>query len=98
MRLIQLHATKRGCRLFRNNTGVARTADGSTIRFGLCVGSSDLIGWTSTGRFLAVEVKTPTGRTSQEQDRFISAVRSMGGLAGVCRSVQDLDTLLGVAV
>ncbi len=33
-------------RIFRNNTGAVTTADGRFITFGLCKGSSDLIGWT----------------------------------------------------
>ena len=59
-------------RLFRNNVGVLRDAQGRPVRFGLHPGSGDLIGWRSVritpdmvGRLLAVlasvEVKTATG-------------------------------------
>ena len=34
-----------GIRVFRNNVGLARFPDGSTVRYGLCPGSADLIGW-----------------------------------------------------
>lgn len=76
-----------GCRMFRNSVGVAREGNRVT-RYGLCVGSSDLIGWYR-GRFVAIEVKSATGRTTIEQDRFLDAVWRDGGLAGVCRSVED---------
>lgn len=77
---------------------------GSRIQYGLCVGSSDLIGWRTVtitpemvgGKvavFLALEVKTPTGRASDEQTNFINTVRRAGGLAGVVRSA---DEALGV--
>jgi len=75
------------------------------IKFGLGVGSSDLIGWqpfTITqamvgkkfARFTAVEVKTETGRVTPEQQDFISAVNDAGGIAGVIRSEEDAKQLL----
>jgi hypothetical protein len=44
--------------------------------------------------FTAIEVKTPTGRVSEQQQRFISMVNGLGGIAGVARSVQDAADLL----
>ena len=75
------------------------------IQAGLCKGSSDLIGITpvtvtqdmvgqTLGVFTAQEIKTPTGRTTQEQDRFLAAVRAAGGIAGVVRSPADALGLL----
>jgi hypothetical protein len=64
-------------------------ADSSVIVFGLCKGSADIIGIAPGGRFLAVEVKTKTGRVSPDQARFIEHVKAKGGVAGVARSVQD---------
>jgi len=99
--------------MFRNNTGqgvlgqVVRQdggtfhiVNGRRVQFGLCVGSSDLIGWKSVtitpdmvGKklavFTALEVKTSTGRPTKEQVNFIQAVRSAGGFAGIVRSVDD---------
>ena len=75
-----------GCLVWRNNCGVLKDSTGRPIRYGLCVGSSDLIGVAPDGKFLAVEVKTATGRTSEAQDRFIAAVLRLGGRAGVARS------------
>lgn len=93
-RLIMLALSEAGCLIFRNNTGVLKNAAGIPIKFGLCVGSSDLIGLTPTGRFLAVEIKTPTGKATPEQLRFIEAVRSRGGIAGIARSPAEALALL----
>ncbi len=103
MRQIQVALSKDGHRVFRNNVAVGwvgqlvkRHQDGTAIlknarplHAGLCVGSSDLIGWTSRGVMLAIEVKTETGRATPEQLQFISAVRAAGGRAGIARSIQQ---------
>lgn len=93
-RLIMLALSEAGCVIWRNNVGVLKNAAGIPIKFGLCVGSSDLIGVSPDGRFLAVEVKTPTGRIRPEQKRFIEAVRRHGGIAGIARSPADAVALL----
>lgn len=90
MKEIQLQVAKLGHRCFRNNVGFAKTKNGCSIKFGLCVGSSDLIGWTSTGRFLAIEVKTNKGIPSTEQINFIEAVNRSGGIAFIARSTLDV--------
>ena len=72
-------------RLFRNNVGRLRVGD-RWIQYGLCPGSSDLIGWTvvnGVAVFTAVEIKTATGRVTPEQQRFLDAVVEAGGLATV---------------
>lgn len=84
-----LAVSRLGSRVFRNNVGVAKTDTGSVIRFGLAVGSSDLIGWTLTGKFLAIEVKRPGKNPTKEQQNFLDAVTKAGGVAGVARCVED---------
>ena len=67
------------------------------VRFGLCTGSSDLIGWvTQNGiaRFLALEVKTKNKKPTDEQLNFIEQVKTAGGIAGVVRGVEDVEKLL----
>lgn len=87
-------------RMFRNNVGML-----NGVQFGLCKGSSDLIGFTSktitaddVGKtvavFTAIEVKTPTGRISKEQTNFISMVNGFGGIGAVCRSVDEANNLI----
>ena len=93
-RLIMLALSEAGCLIFRNNVGVLKNAAGIPIRFGLAVGSSDLIGIAPGGRFLAVEIKTSKGRATPEQLRFIEAVRARGGIAGIARSPAEALALL----
>jgi hypothetical protein len=81
--------------LWRLGNGVVRMPDGRTIRLGLVPGASDLIGIVGpSGRWLALEVKTATGRLSQEQARFIALVRRHGGVAEVVRSVEEARAAL----
>jgi hypothetical protein len=90
-------ASRAGATLFRNNTGALHDARGRLIRFGLHVGSSDLIGWTprnGVAVFTAVECKTTRGRLTPEQERFLAAVRAAGGIGLVCRDPDALSEAL----
>ena len=94
-------------RLLRNNCGQCQTKDGRVIRYGVGnPGGSDLIGLHTVtvtpemvgqqlAVFTAIEVKTPIGRTTEQQDRFIAMVKNLGGIAGVARSTDDVGRLLG---
>ena len=88
-------------RLFRNNVGVAVYPDGSRVAYGLCPGSSDLIGFQtilitpemigqSIARFLAIEVKGPNTRSRPEQRNFLRVVSEAGGTAILARSLDDV--------
>ena len=105
--LILIALSKAGCLVFRNETSGAwvgkvihkdasqvTLTNARMIRFGLAVGSSDIIGIAPCGRFLAVEVKTSKGRATKEQLRFIEAVNNAGGIAGIARSVEDALKLI----
>lgn len=100
-------ASKNDARLFRNNVGMLETKDGRFVHFGLCVGSSDLIGFRSVtvtpemvGKklavFTAVEAKSGRGRATEEQANFIQAVKIAGGLAGVARTETELLGILSM--
>lgn len=104
---ILIAAGEEGHVLYRNETGtfwggsvVYQQGDEIVLRgarrvsAGLCRGSADLVGYTSDGRFLAVEVKTGRVRVTREQLAFLGAVRMRGGVAGVARSVDDLRRIL----
>ena len=82
--LIALSAA--GCLVWRQNTGVLPDRQGRPIRFGLCVGSSDIIGVAPDGKFLAIECKSAIGQPTDAQVRFLEAVRRQGGRAGIARS------------
>jgi hypothetical protein len=45
--------------------------------------------YATIGRFIALEVKTRTGRVSPEQKRFLELVRRMGGFGAVVRSPEE---------
>jgi hypothetical protein len=67
------------------------------LHAGLCVGSSDLIGYRRVGdlaQFVALEVKSERGRPTPEQTRFLDHISSAGGCAAVVRSVADADAVL----
>ena len=90
-----LIASRYGARLWRNNVGLFYTADGRPVRVGLCTGSSDYIGITRYGRFLAVETKRPKGGVvSADQQQFTDAVQAMGGIAVIAYSPDDLERVL----
>jgi len=102
---IRLELSRGPVRLWRNNTGTLYDRQGRPVQFGLCRGSSDLIGLRTitigpehVGQqlavFAAIEVKTLTGRPTPEQLAFIDVVQRMGGLAGVARSVGDAASVL----
>jgi hypothetical protein len=97
---IRLAISNGDTRVFRNNTGTLKDANGRPVQFGLCKGSADLIGWRTVtitpemvgqqvAVFTSIEVKTPTGRLRPEQQQWLDAVQAAGGIAGVARSVED---------
>lgn len=95
LKLIIVEASKHGCILFRNNRGMFRTVDGKRlVRAGIeFAGSSDLIG-IYKGRFVAIEVKRPTKKPTEEQNRFIEIIRKNGGIAGVCDDPKKIKNIL----
>lgn len=105
MRAIQLEFSREQTRLFRNNVGVLQDIRGKYVKFGLAIGSSDLIGWQTVtimpkdvgnelAVFLAVEAKLPEGIVTPAQRNFIHQVKESGGIAGVVRSIEDARALL----
>lgn len=71
------------------------------LNAGLCKGSSDLIGWKSVtitedmignslAVFVAFECKTGRLKTTKEQDLFLKAVNSFGGIGRVVRDERDI--------
>lgn len=76
--------------IWRNNSGMLRADHGRVVRFGLGLGSADLIGLLrGSGRFFALEIKAPRGVVSAEQRAWIGAVEAAGGFARVVRSVDE---------
>jgi hypothetical protein len=81
--------------VWRNNVGSAVMTGGFRVAFGVGgPGGADLLGIDHRGRFVAIEIKTPIGRLSQEQKRFADLVVRMGGTHLVMRSVDDARAYL----
>lgn len=102
---IRLELGQGAVRLWRNNVGALRDGRGRLVSYGLCRGSSDLIGLRQLtitpehlGRTLAVfaalEIKTERGRATAEQQQFLTVVQHLGGLAGVARSLAEARAIL----
>lgn len=78
---------------------------GRVVHFGLCKGSSDLIGLRSVtvtpemvGKqiaiFTAAEVKTPSGRATAEQIAFVDTVNKLGGIGMIVRSEDEASRII----
>ena len=72
----------------RQNSGAAKVGN-RFIRFGW-TGCADVLGQLTDGRFLAVEVKGPTGRLRPEQTVFLERVNQAGGLGFMARDCRDV--------
>ena len=96
MALLKRHPKVAQC--WRQNSGTfqERNRDGSVryIRANTAKGMSDIMGVLKDGRTLAIEVKSATGRMRPGQEEFLATIRQAGGVAGVCRSVEDAQALL----
>ena len=80
---------------FRANVGKFKTLDGRWFDTGLPVGFSDLFGFRkSDNKIIFLEVKTPTGRPSAEQIKFLEAVRKHGCIADIVHSVEEARQLI----
>jgi hypothetical protein len=96
------YLNKRGCYVWRNNTGAfirnyynmreARWKE-TFFRSGM-KGLPDIIGLDSGGRFIGIEVKTATGKTSPEQVRVLAEMKQRGAWAFVARSLDEVMKVL----
>src|SRR5262245_16843148 len=82
---------------WRANTGAVAIGSGAArrfVKFGP-PGQSDIIAvLPPTGRLLALECKSATGRLRPAQKAFLSAVEAAGGATLVVGDVRELDRLL----
>ena len=89
-------------RVWRNDTGAAKSIDGDRfIKYGL-VGSADIIGINylehlRIGQFVAIEVKTGSARQSDAQKNFEKMILSRGGVYILARSVLEVTDRLAIA-
>lgn len=72
----------------RNNV-VATKVGGRFMSAGLGVGSPDVVGFTTTGRFIAIECKAPGKGPTPTQSAWLEQAIRSGCAAGVARCAQD---------
>lgn len=90
-----IEASKLGLVVFRNNVGMLPDKNGRMVQYGLCKGSSDLIGFDrDSGFFVAIECKTDKGVLTKEQQIFIDTVKKSGGFSCVIRDAKKLKIIL----
>lgn len=91
VRQILLEVSKTGlARLWVNHTGVGLSQDGERfIQFGL-KGSADITGILKSGQRIEIEVKTGSGKQSEQQVRFQKMIEQFGGVYILARSVEDV--------
>lgn len=95
--IVQIELSKQGYTLFRNNVGALKDARGRLVKYGLCVGSSDLIGFyrhtilggQNRAIFCAVECKSVSDKLSKAQMAFLDHVLACGGIAKVAQEQKD---------
>lgn len=102
MRLLKRHPKVAWAHRFNSGAGKLAYENGGKsrfMRFGF-PGCSDIIGQLKprpdeyAGALLAIEVKTASGRATDEQLAFLASVNDSGGCAGIARQVEDVLTLL----
>lgn len=87
--ILAAFAGRTDLRLWRSNSGTARSPAGDRfVRFGV-PGQGDLSGILAGGRRLEIEVKSAIGRQSAQQQNFMEMVRRYGGLYVLARSVDE---------
>ena len=107
VREIQGKLSKDEVRLFRNNCGKLQDKNGTWVAYGLCPGSSDLIGWRevlitsemvgkTVAQFVALEVKSNSGRPTPEQIAFLLTVMKSGGLSSLVFSLEEARQVLNI--
>ena len=98
---IMMDMSEKGYLVWRNQVGLFKTLDGRTVNIGI-KGSSDLMAVKPTvitpemvgqtlAVFVAVEVKTATGRQSEPQKKWQKAVEKLGVKYIIARSESDID-------
>lgn len=80
--------------VIRINSGVMEQ-DGRYVAFNSQKGMSDILGVMKTGRAFFIEVKSQTGKPTQAQDDFIAKALLSMAYAGIARSIDDVDKILG---
>lgn len=88
--ILREFGSRPGLRLWRQNTGAARTPTGQVVRFGV-PGQADISGITNTGRRIEIETKAGRGRLSEAQQNWRAMIEKFGGLYILARTLADVQ-------
>lgn len=100
VRLCINYLLAKGHYVWRNNTGAVRSKYTSLVtglvserfwRAGI-KGSSDILGLSKDGRFIAIECKIRPNKTTPIQDAFLDEIKLHHGYAIVAYDVDDLES------
>ena len=80
---------------YRCNSGSVPLPNGKRFN-GMPKGFADVMVILPEGRAAFIECKVPGGKSSPEQERFITKMRKLGARAGVARSVDDAARICGI--
>jgi hypothetical protein len=94
LRACKQYLELKGCVVVRHNQIPVPLPGGGYRRFSGTKGVSDLLCCLPGGRFLAAEIKSKTGRATEDQILFQKRISDAGGLACVVRSVDQLAFVL----
>jgi hypothetical protein len=87
-----LELTTKGWFCWKNNSGAMKSGNRFQV-YGL-KGSSEIIGMTSNGTFVAIEIKTGKAVQNKHQIAFEKAVRKRFGIYQIIRSYEELKEWL----
>jgi|TARA_Y100000310_G_scaffold110581_1_gene108968 Holliday junction resolvase len=98
VKLIIDYLLLKGHFVWRNNTGLTKAkyinkqgiAKNRVWRSGV-PGSSDILGISQNGKFIAVECKIGKNRPTEKQQEFLGKIRGHGGYAIVAHSLEDVE-------
>lgn len=86
-RNVRLALNKTGrCRMLDNEVGMDQL---TATRYGLGVGSPDLVGVLRNGKCFCLEVKTDRGTATKEQLAWLQAARKWNCFACIVRSIPE---------
>lgn len=86
---ILIEMSRRGAIVWNNPTGVFFTRTGQPVRIGTA-GAPDIMGVLPSGRAVAIEVKTGSGRLSKEQIIWRDALLAHNAVYIECRDINQL--------
>ena len=89
VKAIQTWLALKRIRAWRVNTGGV-PARGGRFKRNVAAGFPDLV-CCCCGMFIAIEVKTPTGRQQPSQKLFQQELEAAGGVYLLCRSLADVE-------